>query len=409
MHMLLPFRPNNNNKGSNRNCNRSRSSFCRSKHLGGISPLACGVIVVVVVASLAVLTLSPPSAMAVSALSSSAPSTPRKVAVIGGTGRLGRATVDALVRDGVPCRCLVRPQSKVPSEWTTGDAANLVTVIRGNLVEECAGVEGQQPPIIVPDAIVALLDGCTHCLALHGSTRKTKLSDWWPSSSLPAVEDTDVDHPKQVNYQSMKTLLQACLQQQPQRTCTHIVRITGKGEDPNGFFSVLINGFGSMAKGWNYEGEQVLRSNPDIDYTIIRPGIMKEKYPPPPPADDSNKPDVVVHLELEGNGGNNLKVSPVGYGQIADLVVECTKTDDHPQCKRVTLAAMNVPGTGTKTLSLSELVDGLTPDTREFPTTLIEQHKRAVRNAAVKAAGVFAVVGVALLAVVVRAVLSLLR
>ena len=29
-----------------------------------------------------------------------------------------------------------------------------------------------------------------------------------------------------------------------------------------------------MAKAWNYEGECVLRGTSDIDYTIIRPGIM---------------------------------------------------------------------------------------------------------------------------------------
>ena len=34
-----------------------------------------------------------------------------------------------------------------------------------------------------------------------------------------------------------------------------------------------VAGLGSMAKAWNYEGECVLRGS-DIDYTIIRPGIM---------------------------------------------------------------------------------------------------------------------------------------
>ena len=29
-----------------------------------------------------------------------------------------------------------------------------------------------------------------------------------------------------------------------------------------------------MAKAWNYEGEQLLRACKDIDYTIIRPGVM---------------------------------------------------------------------------------------------------------------------------------------
>lgn len=44
----------------------------------------------------------------------------------------------------------------------------------------------------------------------------------------------------------------------------------GKGEDPWSVFSILINGLGSMAKAWNYEGEQLLRSCKDVDYTIVR-------------------------------------------------------------------------------------------------------------------------------------------
>ena len=53
-----------------------------------------------------------------------------------------------------------------------------------------------------------------------------------------------------------------------------IVRITGRGEAPWSIFSILINGLGSMAKMWNYEGELLLRACADVDYTIIRPGVM---------------------------------------------------------------------------------------------------------------------------------------
>lgn len=232
--------------------------------------------------------------------------------------------------------------------------------------------------------------------------------DWF--TQQPPVEDTDMDHPKQVNYQSMKMLVKACQQQKQQQKqqgssststtsttttcCTHIIRITGKGEDPYGFFSVLINGLGSMAKGWNYEGEQVLRSSQDIDYTIIRPGIMKDVYPPQPKEKKGNEEgkeeeeEPVVepeqYLALSDNGGNDLKVSPVGYSQIADLIVECTQ---QPQSKRVTLSAMNVPGK-TTTQSLAERIQALKVDTREFPISLIDEHKKAVKNAALKTGAV---------------------
>ena len=50
--------------------------------------------------------------------------------------------------------------------------------------------------------------------------------------------------------------------------------MTGKGEAPWSFFSVLINLLGCHAKTWNYEGERRLRANEDIAYTIVRPGVM---------------------------------------------------------------------------------------------------------------------------------------
>ena len=51
------------------------------------------------------------------------------------------------------------------------------------------------------------------------------------------------------------------------------MRVTGKGETPWSFFSILINLLGSHAKAWNYEGEQLLRAS-SLDYTIVRPGVM---------------------------------------------------------------------------------------------------------------------------------------
>ena len=51
--------------------------------------------------------------------------------------------------------------------------------------------------------------------------------------------------------------------------------MTGKGEAPWSFFSVLINLLGCHAGGApNYEGERRLRANEDKAYTIVRPGVM---------------------------------------------------------------------------------------------------------------------------------------
>jgi nucleoside-diphosphate-sugar epimerase len=278
-----------------------------------------------------------------------------RVAVLGGTGRLGSATVQELLKNDIPVQCLVRPSSSVPTDWPS----NKVTVVRGELMD------GSGKP---STAVVQLLTGCTHCLALYGATRKTKISDFFDGS----VEDSDPAHAKQINYESMKALLQAC----KKTGCSQILRITGKGEDPSSFFSVLINGLGSFAKGWNYEGEQVLREQNDIDYTIIRPGIMKDDYPPP--SKDDGKSVEPEYLALVDNGGD-LPVSVVSYEQIAQLLIECILNH---QSKRVTMCAMNVKGTPTLP-TVKERVQALQPDTRKFPKSLIAEHKKAVYQAAI--------------------------
>ncbi|KAG7345451.1 NAD-dependent epimerase/dehydratase [Nitzschia inconspicua] len=292
-----------------------------------------------------------------------------KVAVLGGTGRLGRATVLELLKNDIPVSCLVRPSSSVPSDWPS----DKVTVVRGELMD------GAGKPSA---AVVDVLNGCTHCVAVYGATRKTKISDFWDQS----VEDTDPTHAKQLNYESMKALVEAC----KQTNCSQILRITGKGEDPTSFFSVLINGLGSFAKGWNYEGEQVLREQNDVDYTIIRPGIMKEDYPPPPK--DDGKPVELEYLELAENGGD-LPVSAVSYQQIAQLLVDCILNQ---QSKRVTVTAMNVKGKPALP-TVKERVQALHPDSRKFPKSLIDEHKMAVYKAATRVTAVVTVLLVGLI------------
>jgi len=114
-----------------------------------------------------------------------------------------------------------------------------------------------------------------------------------------------------------------------------------------------------MAKGWNYEAEQLIRAS-RIDYTIIRPGVMKEVV------EDEGR----LTLGLKDNGGD-LKVSAVSYGRIADLVIQSYQRDT---CKRCTLTAMNVAEVGD-----AQTLDQIRPDTRQFPKSLIAEHKKAAR------------------------------
>ena len=161
-----------------------------------------------------------------------------------------------------------------------------------------------------------------------------------------------------------------------------VVRITGLGETPWSFFSVLINGLGRMAKGWNYEGEQVLRQEASLDYTIIRPGIMKEDYDPT---------ESKTHLELADNG-EKLPVSPVSYRQIAMLCIDAL---EQPQTKRTTLTAMNVQNAGNEDdkLTIKQRLERVKSDSRDFPKSLVDEHKRAVKTVF---RSLFAIVGLTL-------------
>ena len=110
-------------------------------------------------------------------------------------------------------------------------------------------------------------------------------------------------------------------------TVQRIRRITGKNETPFSLFSILINMFGNIAKGWNYEGDQLLWGKSSVPYTIIRPGIMRQSGVP-----------IGKVRALVDNGGD-LKVSPVSYKQIAELCIESLKYEN---AARSTLEAVNV-------------------------------------------------------------------
>lgn len=269
-----------------------------------------------------------------------------KVAVVGSTGQLGRRAVSQLLDRKVPVRCLIRQNT--PPDFLVErekEYPGLVEFVTGGDVTNA-------------DKVKELLTGCSHCLALHGATRRSKWYELF--SAAEGSEDSDSSHAKQVNYKSMKTFAEAA----KETGCQQIVRITGKGEEPWSVFSVLINGLGSMAKGWNYEGEEVLRQQTNVDYTIVRPGVMKTDF-------DPKEND--VHMILADNGGD-LKVSVVSYDQVAELCVESLM---NPEAKRTTLTAMNVEGPGPK---ISESLKQVKKDTRLFPTSLVKEHKRAVKT-----------------------------
>lgn len=251
-----------------------------------------------------------------------------KVAVVGSSGRLGQRVVGRLVRDGHSVKCLYRKQ-------TSSLPAGPVEQIKGDVTDEAS--------------LVGLLTGCDACIACYGATRRTRLGDLLPWSK-PELE---VDHAKRVNYDGVSNLINAA----HITGCNRIVRITGRGEKPWSLFSILINGLGSMAKAWNYEGECLLRAS-NISYTVLRPGIMTDDAP--------------TSFAL-GDDGIDLKVTSVSYTAIADLCVEVLMRTN---TERATLCAVTADG-GPDTWS--PLLDTVKADRRHFPPSLLKQHTRAVQ------------------------------
>ncbi|KAL7522508.1 hypothetical protein ACHAWX_007214 [Stephanocyclus meneghinianus] len=220
-----------------------------------------------------------------------------------------------------------------------------------------------------------LLKGCDAVLALHGPAKPPPLQ-----SLFRLLPESDPKHSRSVNYVAVRNLIDAAKES---TTCKRIVRVTGKGEDPFGFFSILINMLGHMAKAWNYEGEQLLRDS-DIDYTIVRPGVMGRE--------DIPKGRVLALVD----NGRDLPVSAVTHSQIADLCVSCL---DYPNTARSTLTAMNVEeGTGEETYA--RLLERVNADTKAFPKRLLDEHKRGARMGSAILASVVAVFFTAAIAAV---------
>ena len=216
-----------------------------------------------------------------------------KVAVTGATGRLGRRAVEKLVAQGAAVRCLVRHEPAA-----VGDDAGSGPEVARWLQDLSPSVELLMGDVVDAGAVAELVRGCDAVLALHGATRRRRLADLWEDATA------DPNHAKNVNCDAVDRLAREAAK----AGCRRVVRVTGKGEAPWSFFSVLINLLGCHAKTWNYEGERRLRANEDIAYTIVRPGVMG--------VETELAPD---SLALADDGGD-LKVSAIPHAAVADQV-----------------------------------------------------------------------------------------
>ena len=330
-----------------------------------------------------------------------------KVAVTGTTGKLGRRAIQLLSSRGIATRCLLRHPISATDIYFNNPNHN-ISLLNDDTASSSAVASylSQLPHVtmVYGDATNLqschdLVEGCDAILALHGPLRPPPLQ-----SVFRRLAETHPAHSRSVNYVAVQNIIAACKASQ---TCKRIVRVTGKGEQPTQIFTVLINMLGHMAKGWNYEGEQLLRTgcsskeehgSGGLEYTIVRPGVMR--------SDNTNNDDVLPPKEgvlaLADNGGD-LPITSVSHTQIASLCVDCL---NYPNTAQSTLTVMNVPS-GTGEVSYAPLLAKVTKDTRYFPPTLIEQHKKAARVGAIALSAFLAVLStgilVAIKTIIVRA------
>jgi len=278
-----------------------------------------------------------------------------QVAVIGTTGNIGRTAIAQLSKANVDTRCLLRHDIITPN--AKGSASAKVAASLASL----KGVTMVKGDVTKKASIANLIEGCDAVLCLQGPSKPNPIASLLPFLSNPNAPS----HPRMTNFVGMQNVIQA-VQEQKNPTCKRIVRVTGKGEQPFSVFTILINMLGFMAKAWNYEGEQLLRKS-QLAYTIVRPGLLKDP-------DDYQIP---TKAKMVKDNGQDLKVSPVTYDQIANVCIEVL---NHDNCAKSSLTVMNVDeGQGyDEYTEVLQLVNADEVDDR-YPETLIEKHRMGAR------------------------------
>jgi nucleoside-diphosphate-sugar epimerase len=170
----------------------------------------------------------------------------KAILVIGGTGRVGRAVVPKLIKEGFSVRVLCRnlSQAKNLTELTgavlfEGDVCNL-------------------------DSIITASVDCSAVVDVHGMrpARFSKITDLFTHPrNIPS-------HPYNINYLGVKKVLAAM----EINKVSKIVRITGALVDKSAFIPVriLFNFLLSMTTRW-HEASEICIRNSGFDYTVIRP------------------------------------------------------------------------------------------------------------------------------------------
>jgi len=192
------------------------------------------------------------------------PSAQGPVAVVGASGKVGSLVVQRLLEKGRPVVAVVKNESK--AREVLGTDAQELTLLTVDLADPKAD-----------ETLAQGLAGCTAVVMVSGAARITKLSDiLWPPMLLgkTAHDKRDPTHPYFVNYEGVSRVLQAMRVLGIKK----IVRLTGLSSTMPAFnpVSIIFNMLLSMTSKWHYYGEALLMQEPGLDYTIIRPGGLRD-------------------------------------------------------------------------------------------------------------------------------------
>lgn len=170
----------------------------------------------------------------------------KAVLVIGGTGRVGRAVVPKLIKEGFSVRVLCRNLSEAKGLAELNGAALFEGDVR-NL-----------------DSLITASADCSAVVDVHGMrpTRFSKITDLFTHPrDIPS-------HPYNINYLGVKKVLAAM----EINKVSKIVRITGALVDKSAFIPVriLFNFLLSMTTRW-HEASEICIRNSGFDYTVLRP------------------------------------------------------------------------------------------------------------------------------------------
>ncbi|CAM9368093.1 unnamed protein product [Ectocarpus fasciculatus] len=220
----------------------------------------------------------------------------QQVLVTGASGNVGQLVCLRLSKQGFKVRAMVRDlDGFYPRKEEMGNGP--IELVLGDVLDKAS--------------LEAHMAGCSACIACHGASRASSVSDWWTR-----LKNTEKEHPYNVNYIGTMNILDAAQRAGVKR----FVRLTGLSVGLSAFnpFTYLLNLMISMAIKWQHKSEQAIREAAErsgLDYTVVRPGALTH---------DKRPKDACLMLECDGKPTSMWKSQPmykIGRQDVANLLV----------------------------------------------------------------------------------------